>query len=1732
MRRSLGKKQRRSLLNKNTAIRNLIETLERRELLSGATYFVDASAVGANTGSSWANAYTSLQSAITAAVSGDRINVADGTYKPSAGTGRTATFTLKSGVAMYGGYAGYGATNPDARDVAAYPTILSGDIGSIGNSTDNSYHVIIASGTTATTVLDGLTVANGNANGSSSRDTGAGIYNGGGNPTISNCSFVSNLANFAGAGIYNSASARPLISDCMFRENFANGTQIDEGGGAAIYNTSASATVKNCVFVANRGGYSGGAVADVSSSSGTFTNCYFLGNTGSQWGSAFRESYSNTKVTNCVFVGNTATKYGGAIDNTGGVAVYTNCSFVNNTADYSGASTNNSYSAKANFNNCIMWNSVVTTQNSSMFNAILTITYSDIQGGYSGAGNLNADPKFVRVPSAGTDNIWGTSDDDYGDLSLQLTSPAIDAGNNTLVPSGITTDMFGRSRFVDVPTRTDTGSGTAPIVDMGIYEAGSLVVANPGGPYSIKEGQSVTLTASGASNVPGPLTYAWEWSGDGKFDDAVGTNPVFNSQGLAAGNVTVLLRVTDSASMSSIASTVITIYPAVLYVDAKAVGANNGTSWANAYTSLASALNASKPGQEVRVAEGTYKPTTTTDRSATFLINNLSALKGGYAGFGAANPDARNPDLYTTILSGDIGVAGDASDNSRNVITISSSGSSPLIDGFTITAGNANAAMPPWGVSPSNSGGGLYNAGSPTIQNCIFTANSASACGAAILNLSTAAPTLNNCQFIGNNAGMAGGAIAGSGKSFVLKGCLFLENSSGEIGGAVHNIMSSNITGCTFIRNHTAVSRDGRGGAIFNDGGGAPCFANCFFYGNYTNPEKEYSSGGAIYANNTDVTLVNCVMVGNTTTGSGGALYSNEATLVNCTITNNAAKWGGGICSFLYRLTNNIIWGNVAQTYSQIDTQWEIQVYRYNDVLGVVAPGQGNVSKYPGFARDPNKGADGVWGTSDDDYGNLSLKYLSPLIDAGDNSGVPSGIINDISGKSRFYDYPMTPDTGSGAPPIVDMGAYEAWIPNPTLSMQAICDSGISDSDRVTFFDGSENLPLIFDVSNTLPGATVTVYVDDKPLISAMAENDHLVLVTDGSSPLADGVHSLTVRMMLPDQTVGYESAPLSLTIDTSAPAAVKPDLQASSDTGDNDSDNVTSDNTPTLDIDAPYYTLYRNGVLVAGPNASGPYTSPELGNGIWVFTAVAMDAAGNLSTQVGKLVVRIDTLQPSSRVLPLTPVNSSDEILVNWSGSDNVGGSGIASYDVYVSENENEPTLWLNQTHATSGTFVGQFGHFYRFLSVARDLAGNVEPLRASPGAVTLIISTWKGTPENDSLTLKLDGSGSSVEFFNTVLTPDSTPEFSIPLSLMGSFDIDGAGGVDTLFVDFTNGNPLSAGGLTLVGSFNLNITASPGDDAVTLAGDHVTINDLQLPLENVQSISLKTGEGTDVVNIESAFAKEFQLQFGPGAKTLNLQGGSRSFPSDLGAVAEEAAEVKVTMNLTDGATAAFGSTQHLAALNIGENTTAKFNPGVSAGLFADGLTIAGAGATLGKLDLADSDLVLHYAGIAPYSSVRPWILSGIVAGRGIFSSTGSLSNPNVIGIADNARLHKKTWGALTISDGSDYNQLVTRRTRMGDVNLDGKVDETDEMIILANLNKSGATYFEGDINYTSYVTLDDLAIVQANMGANLDLVSLKQTQTPTKASPSAITTAATPKKTKISHKKIIKHKKVPKNR
>ena len=250
----------------------------------------------------------------------------------------------------------------------------------------------------------------------------------------------------------------------------------------------------------------------------------------------------------------------------------------------------------------------------------------------------------------------------------------------------------------------------------------------------------------------------------------------------------------------------------VIFVDINAIdGENDGTSWDNAYTDLQSALAAAGASNQIWVAQGTYVPTTDANREVSFVINNGVKVYGGFAGDETAL-EQRDIEANPTVLSGNIGEEGQG-DNSYHVVDITDSPASTLIDGFTITGGQADGDG---GFSRQDDGGGLFgrlNAGA-TLSNLSIENNFASGDGGGIYLERDTSLTVDSVTFSNNSAGDVGGAIyVDSNNSLNVLNSLFINNQSAG-GGAIHTdfVTTLNIINNTFFNNQGGLSD-----AIYDD---------------------------------------------------------------------------------------------------------------------------------------------------------------------------------------------------------------------------------------------------------------------------------------------------------------------------------------------------------------------------------------------------------------------------------------------------------------------------------------------------------------------------------------------------------------------------------------------------------------------------------------------------------------------------------------------------------------------------------------------------------------------------------------------------------------------------------------------------------------------------------------------------------------------------------------------------
>jgi|GEM_PF-3325961 len=515
----------------------------------------------------------------------------------------------------------------------------------------------------------------------------------------------------------------------------------------------------------------------------------------------------------------------------------------------------------------------------------------------------------------------------------------------------------------------------------------------------------------------------------------------------------------------------------IIHVNVAAVGNNDGSSWADAFTELQAALAVAQEMDQVWIAQGIYKPTAGTDRSISFALDTNVAWYGGFGGW-ETSVDERDWVAHPTILSGNIGDPLDSLDNSYHVAYGYLDHGNNIIDGLILEDGHADGT-----IAFGNGGGGLsmedsnlmlrncvvrrcYAAGTGGgvhvtnsgfsmldvhVERCISRSNGG---GAYLWNASGA---LERCTFFRNRVigdmnglnGMGGGLLAHGGIS--PRNCLFEANYSNTSGGALY-LSSGSVVGCRFVDN--TAQRDGgaliasssgfllsiyecefinnrvlnqpySGGAIHFDGGtGGGSKARVYastFIGN-----QAAQDGGAISVDNAKAEVHSCVFNGNTSGRHGGAVayYSgtNRCRILNSTfVQNDAVMQGKALYDFSTYFDSTLVINSIFRDNAQPEIEHHPNGYALNirrSVVQSAVPGTALFDLDPLFVSP--LGVDGLPGTEDDD---LRLSSTSPCIEL----GTP-----DTTGLGLFH---VDADSGMRLAGIVDLGAYELPDCGSTISM-------------------------------------------------------------------------------------------------------------------------------------------------------------------------------------------------------------------------------------------------------------------------------------------------------------------------------------------------------------------------------------------------------------------------------------------------------------------------------------------------------------------------------------------------------------------------------------------------------------------------------------------------------------------------------------------------------------------------
>ena len=614
-------------------------------------------------------------------------------------------------------------------------------------------------------VLDGFTIINGY------QETGGAISCGlRSSPTIRNCRITKNSAESAGAGIYSRA-ASPVIQNC----------NISYNNGSAIYSVqdidvgTSSPKIQNCIITHNTDG-------GIYCSSGTpkITNCLIAQNSTNSFGAGVRCLDADLVIKNSSISANSAYDAAGIFADRSNVKIY-GCTFRANKARVETGAVVCASGAKISVNNSIIYDNIPLQITLWSTASSVSVSYSDVQGGWPGPGNINTNPLFAL----------GTDD------RLLPESPCIDAANPDYIPSpDDETDLDGNPRVI----------GEA--IDMGAYEFNPLHPSIALSPREFTFRRDVPETRPQLLYIinAGGQTLNWKirencpwlrvWPASGTSADqpdavALSVNPASLGTGLYTCNLTV----PDPCAVNS------PVDVCVKFQVGRTIRVPSQLQ------TIQSAIDAAHDYDTIVVADGTY--TGEGNRDIDFLGKSITLRS------------QRGPQNCI------IDCQGTEQEPHRAFVFQTDETRDCVLDGFTITNGFAP------GDEPDDRFGGavLCFAAGPTIKNCVFLQNIAHAEAGAI-GIAAASPAVLNCSFIENAALLyEGGAIANYGANPDIINCTFIANEANDLGGAVLNAVASSptIKNCIFTQNSTK----GLGGALFCYHNCNPAILNSIFLENY-----------------------------------------------------------------------------------------------------------------------------------------------------------------------------------------------------------------------------------------------------------------------------------------------------------------------------------------------------------------------------------------------------------------------------------------------------------------------------------------------------------------------------------------------------------------------------------------------------------------------------------------------------------------------------------------------------------------------------------------------------------------------------------------------------------------------------------------------------------------------------------------------------------------------------------
>ena len=1006
-------------------------------------WYVTTTGAGNKSGTSWANAANDIQLVINTSVAGNIINVGAGSYKshnePVANSEDTigydaCFYIVNKNIQLLGGFPETGGT---ARNPSLNKTILRAEPYA-------GRHVLLTINLNSSTVIDGFEIRDGAGNSETPQLVGGasivgyiggGLYNHASSPSVNNCFFTNNNA-YAGGGVANIAGSSPTISRC----GFANNNASVGGGGYSSANTST--TFNNCVFYKNAAGLTGGAWhTNGATTQLHFNNCTLSENFATESGGGAIFNKGTLTIDNTIFYNNKEFSFdhGGytpiiegsdILHDAGGTATIrksmlqypyacTTCLSQNNQnplfrnlsnplgADNKWGTTDDGLSlgcgssAINRGDNTLVVGSLDIAGQARTMAAVVDLgayesdlTYPTISVQPVDVDVCNGNPATFTVTATGTHQALTYQWQNLNFPFLQYADIPNATNATFTIPHADSTDSYILYRCIvtdDCLVKSDSAQlsvNTHPTVQVSPADVGTC----PNG--------SATFSTLIATYDEDPTRVSYQWQVKTSGASSVFTNITGAVDSLLTlptvsvgmnGNQYRCVGRTDCGSITTTAATLSVKNLVVAYVDATATGNKDGSNWANAFTSLQSAVELLGCVDTIKVAAGEYYPSKDAFKDAypspkedkTFFLSKNVVLLGGYPSGGGT---VRNPQTNASILRGSI----DAS--VYHVLMTKDLTNATVIDGFTIRSGAATlytqdvptTLMIGTKTAYRTRGGGVYNlAGSaPTFKNCLIIRNTAFE-GGGMYNEGAANITLESCVFDSNDAVEKGGSVSNNNTQLTATACVF-DNNGSRVGAAILNKGTSQLT-----LNSSVVSRN-INAAITNLNTATVTISNCTVYKNNVGIDNQ---GGALTINNTifyDNYFKNNDDV-SVTTGLGTDILPNSGPL----------SISGSLLQHGHMCTGCVSTNNLNPQF--------------------------RLNTSPNVGSSP-EGPDGIWLTADD---NLQLACGGPAFNTGKNVAVVG--TKDALGNPRIQLNQ------------VDAGAYESAVDAPVIGThpvnQSLCEA-------------------------------------------------------------------------------------------------------------------------------------------------------------------------------------------------------------------------------------------------------------------------------------------------------------------------------------------------------------------------------------------------------------------------------------------------------------------------------------------------------------------------------------------------------------------------------------------------------------------------------------------------------------------------------------------------------------------